>query len=303
MMSNRVIAVLLCAAGFIWMSMSPAVNAAGNSALKVYAVNYPLQYMAERIGGDHVEVFFPAPADVDPAFWRPDEDTILRYQQADIILINGAGYSQWLTYVVLPYAGLVDTTANISDSLIMSRDARSHAHGDGPVRTDGDAAYITWLDPELAVEQARAVKDAFIMRKPEHEPFFSERFELLEEELDALDNEWISLLDSYRGALVPVADDIYEYWAARYGLNLHGTAWSPDRMPPDEEWRKLDEIIKEHPVDFMIWNSVPDSDVKDRLRKRGIESVVIQSADLKPEEGGFMDVMRANVERFRLVAD
>ena len=29
--------------------------------LTVYVVNYPLQYFAERIGGGHVKVVFPAP--------------------------------------------------------------------------------------------------------------------------------------------------------------------------------------------------------------------------------------------------
>ena len=35
----------------------------------VYTVNYPLQYFAERIAGDLVEVVLPVPADIDPAFW------------------------------------------------------------------------------------------------------------------------------------------------------------------------------------------------------------------------------------------
>ena len=34
--------------------------------LTVYTVNYPLQYFAERIGGEYVEVIFPAPGDEDP---------------------------------------------------------------------------------------------------------------------------------------------------------------------------------------------------------------------------------------------
>jgi hypothetical protein len=40
--------------------------------LTIYTVNYPLTYFAERIGGDLVSVVFPAPPDVDPAFWVPD---------------------------------------------------------------------------------------------------------------------------------------------------------------------------------------------------------------------------------------
>ena len=47
-----------------------------NGKLQVFTVNYPLAYFAERIGGDHVEVHFPAPVDVDPAFWKPSAEIV-----------------------------------------------------------------------------------------------------------------------------------------------------------------------------------------------------------------------------------
>ena len=59
-----------------------------SAALSVYVVNYPLMYFAERIGGDHVEVVFPAPAGVDPAFWQPGVDVVADYQMADLIVRN-----------------------------------------------------------------------------------------------------------------------------------------------------------------------------------------------------------------------
>ena len=40
-----------------------------SSKLTVYVVNYPLQYFAERIAGEHARVVFPAPPDEDPALW------------------------------------------------------------------------------------------------------------------------------------------------------------------------------------------------------------------------------------------
>ena len=70
--------------------------------LTVYTVNYPLKYFAERIGGEYVEVVFPAPADVDPAYWLPDRETVSDYQKADIILLNGAHYAKWVEKVTLP---------------------------------------------------------------------------------------------------------------------------------------------------------------------------------------------------------
>ena len=55
----------------------------------ICVVNYPLQYFVERIGENRVLVCFPAPRDVDPAFWRPGEYEIMRFQAADRILLNG----------------------------------------------------------------------------------------------------------------------------------------------------------------------------------------------------------------------
>ncbi len=49
--------------------------------LNVYVVNYPLKYFAERIGGEHVKVEFPAPTDVDPAYWNPDLAAISAYPE------------------------------------------------------------------------------------------------------------------------------------------------------------------------------------------------------------------------------
>lgn len=50
-------------------------------AVSVYVFNYQLKDFAERIGGEHVRVAFPAPADEGPAFWRPHAETIAAYQQ------------------------------------------------------------------------------------------------------------------------------------------------------------------------------------------------------------------------------
>ncbi|RLA05886.1 MAG: zinc ABC transporter substrate-binding protein, partial [Gammaproteobacteria bacterium] len=62
-------------------------------------VNYPLAYFAERIGGEQVEVGFPVPADVDPAFWSPAADAVAAYQAADVIILNGATYAKWVPKV------------------------------------------------------------------------------------------------------------------------------------------------------------------------------------------------------------
>ena len=86
--------------------------------LTVVTVNYPLAYFAERILGDAGRVSFPAPADVDPAYWSPEPAVISEFQQADLIILNGAGYAAWIANATLPRSRFVDTTAALSDQLI-----------------------------------------------------------------------------------------------------------------------------------------------------------------------------------------
>ena len=45
---------------------------------------------------------FPATADVGPAFWAPEVETIAAFQAADLILLNGATYAKWLKTASLP---------------------------------------------------------------------------------------------------------------------------------------------------------------------------------------------------------
>ena len=51
-------------------SSGPAVSEE-DGQLTLYTVNYPLKYLAERVGGEIVSAVFPAPPDVDPAHWSP----------------------------------------------------------------------------------------------------------------------------------------------------------------------------------------------------------------------------------------
>ncbi len=160
--------------------------------LSVYVVNYPLQYFAERIGGETSTVVFPAPADEDPAYWSPDPDVIAAYQGADLILLNGAGYAAWVQRASLPEARLVDTSAGFRDQLIPLEEGVTHSHGPQGAHTHTGKAFTTWLDPSLAILQARAVRDAFAKARPDREAAFQQGFEALEADLRDLDQRLTS---------------------------------------------------------------------------------------------------------------
>ena len=132
----------------------------------IYVVNYPLQYFAERIAGEHARVVFPAPTDVDPAYWMPDAKTISDYQRADFILLNGANYAKWVNKVSLPRFRMVNTSAAFKDRYIEAAEILTHSHGAKGQHGHEALAFTTWIDFSLAAEQAKAIVKALSRKRP-----------------------------------------------------------------------------------------------------------------------------------------
>ncbi len=149
----------------------------------VFASNYPLQYFAERISAPLVDVRLPVPAGEDPAFWKPTPEDILALQRADLVVLNGASYESWLKNVSMRTSRLVDTSEGFKEQLIARQEATTHSHGLDGEHEHSPTAFTTWLDLTLAVEQARAIKNAFSTRWPEHKGQFATQFDKLAEEL------------------------------------------------------------------------------------------------------------------------
>jgi len=143
--------------GLIDSNVYSRYPALADSPLNVYVVNYPLKYFAERIGGPHVKVTLPVPVEVDLVYWTPEIADISAYQQADLILLNGAGYAKWVSKVSLPRAKTVDTSRGFKDKYITVKETMTHSHGAEGEQAHEGLAFTTWLDLSLVAKQAETV--------------------------------------------------------------------------------------------------------------------------------------------------
>ena len=262
--------------------------------LVVFTVNYPLAYFAKRIAGDRARIEFPAPADVDPAFWSPDASLVTDYQRADLILRNGAGYAGWIDRVTMPASKLVDTSASFRDDLIEVSDSVVHTHGPEGDHSHGQAAFTTWLDPTLAVEHARAIRDAMVKLRPEQEPEFEEGFEGLRRDLEQLDISLRRILPAGAGPPVLASHPVYQYLERRYGLDLESVHFEPDEYPDEQAWKDLEGILADHPAPLMLWEGQPTAETEQALLQLGVESVVFDPCGNAPGQGDFLTVMLGN---------
>jgi len=249
----------------------------------VYASNYPLQYFAERISAPLVDIRLPVPAGEDPAFWKPAPEDVLALQQADLVLLNGASYESWLENVSLPTSRLVDTSEGFKERLIAQEEATTHSHGLDGEHEHSATAFTTWLDLTLAVEQARAIRDTFSTRWPEHSGQFESQFNRLAQELEALDVKIEEIVTGAPSVPVVFSHPVYQYLARRYGLDGRSVHWEPHEMPSDAMWQELTTLLGSFPAKWMIWEGEPSPDIRARLVAQGIESVVFDPCAGTPD--------------------
>jgi len=286
----------LCVA--ISVGSLPSVSIAGSDRpgkLTIYVVNYPLKYFAERIAGDHATVVFPAPSEADPAYWIPDVPTIAKYQQADLILLNGAGYAGWVNMVSLPRSKMVNTSSKFKDQYIRIKGAVTHSHGPGVKHGHEGIAFTTWLDFDLATRQARAVAAALSRKRPMLKDSFQNNYKAIERDLLAIDQDIKAIVSRDQSRPFIGSHPVYDYLARRYKLNMESVHWEPDEIPNLEQWTELQRIRKKHSAKWMIWEGEPLKESVEKLQGIGVRSLVFDPCGNVPEQEDFIDVIRQNI--------
>jgi zinc transport system substrate-binding protein len=277
---------------------APAPSAAEptSSRLRLAAANYPLAYFAQRIGSTEVEVIYPVPSDVDPAFWQPKDDDVAKFQKADLILMNGATYSKWAEKVTLPEDKIVDTSAGFKDRFIIVKSAVTHSHGKQGEHSHDGTAFTTWIDFEQAIAQAEAICASLQKLKPESIEMFALNFDLLKRELLGLDTRMMAIGKKLAERPLVASHPIYQYWARRYQINLQAVLWEPEEVPTEAQMEELKAILSRHAAKLMIWEGEPAAESVSKLKQLGVEGTVFDPCANTPEKGDWLSVMEANLK-------
>jgi zinc transport system substrate-binding protein len=297
--SKGLVSLFILCIAFTVLGMPTILNA-GTEKLRVYVVNYPLKYFAERIAGEHAKVVFPAPAEGDPAYWKPDSRTILDYQRADLILLNGANYAKWVRKATLPRSKMVDTSKKFREQYITTEEVVTHSHGAEGKHAHESLAFTTWIDFDLAAKQAKAIAGALSRKRPDLRKTFQRNYAALEKDLMDLDRDIKEVVSKDQSKPLVASHPVYDYFERRYGLNVKSVHWEPDEIPSNGQWMEVRNMLKAHPAKWMIWEGEPIKEPVEKLKSFGIQSLVFDPCGNVPDQGDFMSVMRQNVENLKV---
>lgn len=277
-------------------------SAAQPQTTDVYTTFYPTEYFARRIAGDHVKVVNPCPPDADPAFWMPDEQTIAAYQNAALIIINGASFEKWVDKVTLPEARIVETAKPFADEFIVLTDAVTHSHGPAGAHTHEGIDGHTWLDPVNARIQAGEITRALVRQVPDHEQDFVKGYGELGKDLEALGARLKAVSEKMHGHVLLCSHPAYNYIGRRYGWQLKSFHLDPEEMPAEAVWQEIKDFRAQQPAKHMLWEAPPTDEIAAAMRALGLENIVFspaESLDAEQRARGedYLSVMNQNVAR------
>lgn len=241
----------------------------------IYTTFFPTTAFAERIAGDLAEVVCPLPADADAISWKPGPDQIRAYQEADLIVLNGAKFEQWPLTTSLPENRVVRTADGFAAEWIEYEETVKHTHGPKGEHAHEGVDGHTWLDPVLARRQAAAIRDALIRLLPAQRTAIEGNYAALSKDFDDLDRRFRALPEG----VILCSHPAWNYPAKRYG-------WKAVNFEPDDAGlERLDGQV-------VLWEGEPDPAAAARLKAPSITFDPCEAPG-----GDYFERMRANLER------
>lgn len=197
------------------------------SKIVAIASFYPLYEFTKEIGGDKVDVSLLVPKGVEPHDWEPTIRDIQGIEQADLIIINGNGFENWVEKIDSSKVTIINSGRSFGWITSESK---------GPV----DFHY--WLNPPSAKLQVNTIANGIIEADPQNTDFYNERKNAYDKKLDELHSKIKTELKGCKKDFVAF-HDAFSYFAHEYDLNQHTVIQSND--PHSEPTlKKLENIIQ-----------------------------------------------------------
>ncbi len=250
--------------------------------VSVLTAFYPLQFVAERVGGEEVEVTSLTPPGADPHSLELAPSQVVELGEADVVLYT---------------SGLQAAVDDAIDSQPPQRviDAWQAAGIEADLLTE-DPHF--WLDPTLLAPVALAVAEELGAADPDHAEEYTARAEELTAELESLDAAYTDGLDGCGGALLVTAHEAFGYLADRYNLRQEGIAGiDPEREASPARMREVAALVEEYGVQTLYFETITAPDVTEALAEEaGVSTDVLDPLESPPTEGDYFTTMEANLQ-------
>ncbi|MEU6620473.1 metal ABC transporter substrate-binding protein [Streptomyces litmocidini] len=283
---------------------SDAADKGGDGKLDVVASFYPMQYLAEQIGGGHVAVNTLTRPGVEPHDLELKPRQIGELGEADVVL-----YLKGIQPAVddaIAQAGVkntVDAAALTKLEAHGTEVGHDHGHGEADHEDHGSEAGSdphVWLDPVKYAEVAKGVGGALEKADPANATDYRKNTDALVKKLGDLNTEFETGLKNTATKTFITTHSAFGYLAERYGLEQEGiTGIDPESEPSPARVKELQDIAKRDKVSTVFFETLAsDKTAKTLAGDTGLRTDVLDPLEGitdKSEGRDYIEVMRSNL--------
>ena len=285
-------------------------GAGGGDGLTIVTSNYPLTYLATRIGGEHVDVIDLATPGADAHGLELSVRQVIAVQEAGLVL-QIPGYQASLDDAISTGDG--DNVLDISQLVTM---LPSGGHSPEEAASDGGGADHEhaddehdehdhgpndphfWHDPLRMAEVGDALAARLAELTPDGADGFLSAAKEVRSDLEALDAELTEQFGSVDGERAFITSHAaYAYLADRYDLHQIGIAGvDPESEPSPQRLLELEKLVTTEGVSTISFETTASPKVAQTLAENlGIASEELDNLETQLDKGtDYPAVMREN---------
>ncbi|WP_341717161.1 metal ABC transporter substrate-binding protein [Micromonospora sp. FIMYZ51] len=314
-------AALLALAGVTACSADDGPAGADPQRVDVVAGFYPLQFLAERIGGDAVAVTNLARPGAEPHDLELNPGQVGQISEAELVVVL-RGFQPAVDEAVAQNAGdRVFDVAEIEPLLPATAGGHDHEHGDDHAdeqdhaddhadeqdhaeegTADARDPHV-WLDPTRLATIGDRLAERLGAVDPDRAGEYTQRAGALRTELETLDTEFTEGLATCQRREIVVSHAAFGYLAQKYQLAQIGiTGLSPEDEPSPQRLAEVIREAREHNATTIFFETLVSPKVAETIaREVGAQTAVLDPIEgLSAENGGdYLSVMRTNLQTLR----
>ena len=329
-MSKRILAAACAAATALALSACTSTASSGDSSSKdgsltVMASFYPLKYLAEKVGGEHVSVTSLTPEGAEPHDLELSPKMVDSLSSADAVIYLAGFQSavdeaieQQAPKTVIDVSSAAELIEAGTDSNHPSEDedeatdeaqsgkteAHDHDH-EGADHADHDHHHDMsadphfWLDPVRMAKAATLVGDKLAEADSAHADTYKANAKALAEELTTLGDTLVTKTSKCQVKTFVTAHTAFGYLADRTGLTQVGiSGLDPESSPSPARLAEIGQIAKEQGVTTIFTEALIDPKVAQTLADDlGITTAVLDPIESQTDASkDYAAVMQANID-------
>ncbi len=278
----------------------------------VVAGFYPLQFLAERIGGDAVTVTNLARPGAEPHDLELNPRQVGQIIDAELIIFLD-GFQPAVDEAIEQNGGdRAFDVAAVEPLLDATAGGHDHDHGDEHDHDDGHADEVSdgakdphvWLDPTRLATIGDKLAERLGAVDPERAGDYTRRAATLRTELEQLDTEFSEGLKTCQRREIVVSHTAFGYLTQRYQLEQIGiTGLTPEDEPSPQRLAAVTEEAREHGATTIFFETLVSPKVAETIaREVGAQTAVLDPLEgLSTENSGgdYLSVMRTNLQTLR----